>query len=263
MPYLASLDILDLTKITNNPILHDPTWPNMPTNLPSDIPKFEGKPGEDPTNHIMSFHLWCSSNSIMEYYVHLRLFQITLTGPSVKWYVDKKVGSHSTFESFVKVFLSFFQIQECHDTGLEILSEFRQTSVIHIVDHIHECQRRKSICKAYTTPQQRLDWFFRSPVPLLTKYVSTTFPQNEYEAITKAQYFDLIYAQSRYLYTILPYAPHPLPFGQDKPGTSHTTNGLIGSMTHNHPQTRSLPTFWDNPYQPPYGGTPYYPPPPH
>jgi hypothetical protein len=43
MPYFASLNIHDLTKITNDPILHDPAWPNMPTKLPSDIPKFEGK----------------------------------------------------------------------------------------------------------------------------------------------------------------------------------------------------------------------------
>jgi hypothetical protein len=38
MPYLASLNILDLTKLTNDPILHDATWPAMPTKLPSDIP---------------------------------------------------------------------------------------------------------------------------------------------------------------------------------------------------------------------------------
>jgi hypothetical protein len=66
MPYLDSLNIPDLTKLTNDPILHDATWPAMPTKLPSDIPKFEGKAGDDPTNHVMTFHLWCSSNSIMD-----------------------------------------------------------------------------------------------------------------------------------------------------------------------------------------------------
>jgi hypothetical protein len=66
MPYLASLNIPDLTKLTNDPILHNPTWPAMPTKLPSDIPKFEGKAGDDPANHIMTFHLWCSSNNIMD-----------------------------------------------------------------------------------------------------------------------------------------------------------------------------------------------------
>jgi hypothetical protein len=75
MPYLASLNIPDLSKLTNDPILHDPTWPTMPTKLPSDIPKFEGKAGDDPTNHVMNFHLWCSSNSIMDDSIRLRLFQ--------------------------------------------------------------------------------------------------------------------------------------------------------------------------------------------
>ena len=66
IPYLASLNISDLSKLTNDPILHDPTWPAMPTKLPSDIPKFEGKAGDDPANHVMTFHLWCSSNRIMD-----------------------------------------------------------------------------------------------------------------------------------------------------------------------------------------------------
>jgi hypothetical protein len=64
MPYLASFNILDLSKLTNDPILHNPTWPTRPTKLPSYIPKFEGKSGNDPANHVMTFHLWFSSNSI-------------------------------------------------------------------------------------------------------------------------------------------------------------------------------------------------------
>jgi hypothetical protein len=34
MPYMESLNIPNLTKLTNDPILHDPTWPNIPTKLP-------------------------------------------------------------------------------------------------------------------------------------------------------------------------------------------------------------------------------------
>jgi hypothetical protein len=78
--------------------------------LPSDIPKFEGKAGDDPANHVMTFHLWCLSNNIMEYSVRLHLFQCTLIGPSAKWYVEEKSGSHSTFESLAKAFLNFFQL---------------------------------------------------------------------------------------------------------------------------------------------------------
>jgi hypothetical protein len=58
---------------------------NIPTKLPSDIPMFEGKPREDPSNHIMYFHLCFSSNNIVEDSISLRLFQRTLTGPLTKW----------------------------------------------------------------------------------------------------------------------------------------------------------------------------------
>jgi hypothetical protein len=91
IPYLASLNIPDLRKLINDSILHDPTWPAMPTKLPSDIPKYEGKAGDDPANHVMAFHLWCSSNNIMDDSIQLQLFQHTLTGPSAKWYVDEKI----------------------------------------------------------------------------------------------------------------------------------------------------------------------------
>jgi hypothetical protein len=126
MTYLASLNIYDLTKLTNDPILHDATWPNMPTKLPSDIPKFVGKLGEDPTSHVMTFHLWFSLNIIMDYSILLRLFQRTLTGSLAKWYVDKKSGSHVTFESLAKAFLSFLQLLVHHDSSLEHLSDLKK-----------------------------------------------------------------------------------------------------------------------------------------
>jgi hypothetical protein len=169
MPYLASLNIPDLTKLTNDSILHDP---------PSDISKFEGKPGEDPTNQIMSFHMWCSFNKIMEYSIHLRLFQSMLIGLFTKWYVDEKVRSHSTFESLEKSLLSFLQLPMRHDTCLDILSKFQETLTIHIAYHIHEWRRRRSICKVDTTRQKQLDWFLKSLVPLLAKYCHHYFPSN-------------------------------------------------------------------------------------
>ena len=138
MQYLASLNIPDLTKLTNDPIFHYPTWTTMPTKLPSDIPKFEGKVGDDTANHIMNFHLWCSSNNIMDNSVRLSLFQHMLTGPSTKWYVEENYGSHVTFESLAKEFLTFFQLPIYHDNGLELLSEFKQTYATHIADHIQE-----------------------------------------------------------------------------------------------------------------------------
>jgi hypothetical protein len=138
MLYLASLNISDLSKLTNDPILHDPTWTAMPTKLPSDIPKFEGKAGDDPASHVMTFHLWCSSNNIMDDSIKLQLFQHTLTHPSTKWYVGEKLVSHATFESLAKAFFTFFQLPIPHDNGLELISNFKQTSATHIADHIQE-----------------------------------------------------------------------------------------------------------------------------
>ena len=66
LPFLATLELPDVSKLTNDPILHNPYWPLVLTNIPGDCPKFEGKSGEDPQAHVMTYHLWCSSNSWVE-----------------------------------------------------------------------------------------------------------------------------------------------------------------------------------------------------
>jgi hypothetical protein len=73
LPFLATLHLLDLTRLLNDPICHDPRWPPMPTKLPSDIPKFEAKPNKDPGDHVTTFHLWCSSNSLKDDSVQLQM----------------------------------------------------------------------------------------------------------------------------------------------------------------------------------------------
>ena len=87
LPFLATLNLPDLSILTNDLVAHDPVWPAIPTKLPLDILKFEGKPREDPSEHVTTFHLWCSSNSLHQDSIRLRLFQHTLTGPVVKWYI--------------------------------------------------------------------------------------------------------------------------------------------------------------------------------
>jgi hypothetical protein len=86
-----------------------------------------------------------------------------------------------------KTFLTFFQLPIRHENGIELLSEFKQNSATHITNHIHEWHQRHGLCKAETNKQQCLDWFLRSLIPLLSKYVASTFPQSEEEAINKAQ----------------------------------------------------------------------------
>ena len=48
LPFMACLNFPDLARLTNDPICHQAFWPPIPTNLPSDIPKFEGKSGDCP-----------------------------------------------------------------------------------------------------------------------------------------------------------------------------------------------------------------------
>src|SRR5882762_1890861 len=97
LPFMAHLNLLDLARLTNDPIRHQDFWPPMPTKLPSDIPKFEGKAGECPQNHIMTFHLWCSSNSIVDDSIRLRLFQRPLTGVAAKWYIELPQAKYPKF----------------------------------------------------------------------------------------------------------------------------------------------------------------------
>ena len=119
-PFLATLELLEVSKLTNDPILHNPYWPPVPTKVPGDCPKFEGKAGEDPQAHVMTYHLWCLSNSWVDDSIHLRLFQRTLTGAAVKWYIELP------------------QLQVRYDVGTHLLTSLKQDKATHISDHIHE-----------------------------------------------------------------------------------------------------------------------------
>jgi hypothetical protein len=87
-PFLATLDLLDLSRILNDPILHSPYRLTILAKLPFNIPKFDDRSGEDPNNHVMTFHLWCSFNSLIDDSIRLRLFQQNLTGSTSKWYIE-------------------------------------------------------------------------------------------------------------------------------------------------------------------------------
>jgi hypothetical protein len=43
LSFLAKLDFLYLSHLTNEPILHDPLWLAIPFKFPYNIPKFEKK----------------------------------------------------------------------------------------------------------------------------------------------------------------------------------------------------------------------------
>jgi hypothetical protein len=125
LPFLATLDLPDLSRILNDPIRHSPQWPVIPTKIPSDIPKFDEKVGEDPNNHVMNFHLWCSYNSLMNDSIHLRLFQRNLTGSATKWYIELPRGFFSDFNTLAMAFLTHYQLPIRYDTETEILTSFK------------------------------------------------------------------------------------------------------------------------------------------
>jgi hypothetical protein len=134
----VTLDLPDLSRLTNDPIFHSLVWPVIPAKLPSDILKFDEKYREDPNNHVMNFHLWCSSNSLMDDSVHLCLFQRTLTSLAGKWYIELPHASFHDFNSLSMSFLTHFQLPIRYKMGTKILTSLHQTDFVHISDHIHE-----------------------------------------------------------------------------------------------------------------------------
>ena len=124
IPFLATLNLLDLSKLISDPIRHSPTWPPISTKLPSDIPKFKGKVNEDPNTHVMTFHLWRSLNSLMDDNIRLRLFQRTLMGVTAKWYIELPTTSFVDFGNMGNAFLHHFQFPIWYDSIMELLTSF-------------------------------------------------------------------------------------------------------------------------------------------
>ena len=146
------LNFLYLTKLKNDLVKHSSTWPLVPTKLPSDIPLFEVKTGEYLGAQITTFHLWCSSNSLNDDNVWLRLFQRTLTGVATKWYIEFPSTTFDHFWDLPNVFLNPFQLPVWYDAVTDLLSTFRQDKATHILDHIQEWRRWKRLIKSTIPP---------------------------------------------------------------------------------------------------------------
>ena len=122
------------------------------------------------------------------------------------------------------MFLHYFQLPVRYDKGVEIFLSYHQSTTTHITDHIHEWRRRRSLCKIQLDDKIVLDWFLKTLLPPIAKDIT-------FEAILKAQQFDLIYAQSGYLYTVIPDAPHLGTSYGYASGASQAADGIIGSVS--------------------------------
>ena len=148
-----------------------------------------------------------------------------------KWYIELPQAKYPDFNSLAFMFLQYFQLPVKYDKGVEILLSFRQHTVTHITDRIHEWWQHRSLCKIQLDDRIFLDWFLKTLLPPIAKDVASECPQYEEEAILKAQQFDLIYAQFGYLYTIILDAPLPGTSYHDALGASHAADGIIGSVS--------------------------------
>jgi hypothetical protein len=227
LPFLAMLNMPYLSNLMNEPVSHDPTWPPIPTKLPSDIPKFEDKNGEDPGDHVTTFHLWCSSNSLNDNSICLRLFQHILIRVVAKWYIEIPRGAYGNFIQLVMVFINHFQFPIRYDPGLELLSTLRQDNATHISDHIQEWRRRKRLIKTPIPLAFLLEWFLKSFHAPISKDVATSMVTTKEEVIFRAQQLDLIYSQSRMLYHILPDTPWSTYDPRQNPGPH--ANVILGA----------------------------------
>ena len=132
LPFLATIELLDLSKLTNDPIRHHFTWPPVPVKIPMDILKFDGKIWEDPTNHITTYHLWCISNLFLDNSIRLRLFLRTLIGNVEKWFIELSSASFFNFQSLAIAFLTHFQLPIRYETGTKHLTSLWKNTTTHI-----------------------------------------------------------------------------------------------------------------------------------
>lgn len=114
-PFIATLELLDLNWLTNDPIAYVPWWLVIPHRLPSYILKFNGNLGEDPSNHVMTLHLWFLSNTLNNDLIRLHLFQRTLTGQTAKWYIELPRAYFGNFTTLATTFLTHFQLPIRYD----------------------------------------------------------------------------------------------------------------------------------------------------
>ena len=114
-----------------------------------------------------------TSNNIVDDSTILRLFQSTLMGDAAKWYIELAHTSYPNFSSLTSMFLQYFQLSIRYEEGVEIFLSCRQTTTTHIIDHIHEWRRRRSLCKIELDDRIFLDWFLKTLLPPIAKDIAS------------------------------------------------------------------------------------------
>ena len=151
-------------------------------------------------------------------------------------------GFFSNFNTLAMAFLTHYQLPIHYDTGTEILTYFKQTKGTHISDHIHEWRHRRRLIKLELLDQLLAEWFTKSFVNKIGKYIAMGGVVTEEKAIICSQYLDLVYSQTGTLYDLLLDLPCPGSSSTSAtPAASHAADGVIGS-THSHSHSVSTTT---------------------
>lgn len=114
-------------------------------------------------------------------------------GPETEWHVDQPYALYGDFNSLATTFPTFFQLPVHRDSGLELLTHYKQTPSTHISDHIHEWKKPHSLCKTQFEDKVLLDLFLRSLTSEISKGMENSSPKTKEEAISKSQQLELIY----------------------------------------------------------------------
>ena len=123
-----------------------------------------------------------------------------------------------------------FQLPIRYEAGTHLLTSLKQDKAPHISDHIHEWRCCRRLIKFHIPDQILTHWFTTSFVNKIAQDIVMGACVTEEQAITRAQYLDLIYSQSGTLYDILPDAPR---FGTSKAPPTPAVDGVIGSVSQN------------------------------
>ena len=143
--------------------------------------------------HVMTYHLWCSSKSLNDDSIQLRLFQRMLTGTIAKWYIELPRALFHYFSTLATTFLTHFQFPIKYETGTELLANFKQLDSTHISDHIHDLRHCHWLVKTYVPDQLLAEWFTKYLLAPIIEDVAKGGVVTKEQVIARVQYLDLVF----------------------------------------------------------------------
>lgn len=203
---LATTKFPNLLRLSNDPILKKPFLVDCSYHDTYRYPKLWWWNWWGPIVNITTYHLWCVSNSLLDDSIFILLFPHTLANNTLKWFINFSTTSFNSFTTLVMSFLTHFKLHIWYEIGTKIMTSLWWNNATHIFDHIHEWGRCRWLVKAMIHYWILVDWFSKSLLPPISKYISMVGDIIEEKNIYRSQQLDLIYSQLGTLYDIIPNA---------------------------------------------------------